>query len=71
MSQNIPSPSDLHRVAATDHETAAKLHRDTADLHDQHSLDEAKIQASASLEQSSQAHSQSIAACHSSCRLPT
>ena len=71
MQKYLASPSDLHRVAATDHETAAKLHRDTADLHDQHNVNEAKVSASTSLEQSSQAHTQSIDACHSSSRLST
>jgi hypothetical protein len=68
MSDNLPSPSDLHRVAATDHETAAKLHRDTADLHDQHKQEEAKKSAAVTLESCAQAHSQSIDACRSSNR---
>jgi len=71
MSDNVPSPSDLHRVAAMDHETAAKLHREAAEQHDQHKHKEAKVKVVAVLDISSRAHNQSIDACHATNCLQT
>ena len=63
---NTPHPSELHSLAANDHEAAAKHHRKAAECHDQNKLGDAKTSSKSAMDCCNMAQKHSVTACESS-----